>query len=411
MLFTERIEKLLASNHLQEVIDEFFKFLNEVPQSNTEAKNDGRQLRGQIIVLSGRFTELNTKINTNTMDSGAANQEKSALINSFIQILNQMPSTYPDLNNYMEEKNEEDEWKDTQKENTIEGYQDYFNKYPNGKYKADTIKLITELEEVKNKQDNEIKRLALLEKERRENDKTLNETKKVSATPLSDQSYQTADARDTAPARARSKKGLIIGLGAAAVVAIIIFFVVGRGSSKEGQQQATVSPIVDSNHSNILVDSNSSNILETNKYYYFENRANKKILAVSLSSDKVDEPLVGTPKGNELTDYEKFNLEPTTGGRYFICTKKNNFVVEDVSDKYSQDTKNSDYYQAYTFALNKDGYFTIESENKKKFMGLGPKPKEGEENDQMIKNTKDSTSYEAQWKLIPTGEKVISKSN
>ena len=32
MIFTDRIEKLLAANHIKEVIEEFLKFLSEVPQ-------------------------------------------------------------------------------------------------------------------------------------------------------------------------------------------------------------------------------------------------------------------------------------------------------------------------------------------------------------------------------------------
>ena len=250
MIFTEKIEKLLASNYLKEVIDEFLKFLNEVPHSYKEAKSDAGQLRGQIIVLSGRFTDLNTKINTNTMDSGAANQEKSALINSFIQILNQLPSNFPDLNQYLEEKNEEDEWKEAQKKNTIEEYQDYFNKYPNGKYKADTIKLITELEEVKNKQELEMKRLALLEKERRENDRAAAEPAKAQAASTSNQAHQTAATGSASGARAyaapqpaKSRTGLYIALGALLGIIFIIIIAVSVTGSEETTK--TVDPPTD----------------------------------------------------------------------------------------------------------------------------------------------------------------------
>ncbi|MEO6720096.1 MAG: hypothetical protein ABIN67_07005 [Ferruginibacter sp.] len=219
MIFTEKIEKLLASNHIKEVIDEFLRFLNEVPQSRTDAKSDAGELRGQIIVLSGRFTDLNSKINTNTVSPDGANQERATIIKSFIQILNQLPSSYSELNTYLEEKNEEDEWKDAQGKNTIEAYQVYFNKYPNGKYKADTIKLIGELEEVKLKQDSEIKRLALLEKERRENDKVAEEfAKQQMASSAIHPSVNVVNSSTPA----KSKKGLFIGLGVAALVIIVI---------------------------------------------------------------------------------------------------------------------------------------------------------------------------------------------
>ena len=231
MIFTERIEKLLGANHIKEVIDEFLKFLNDVPQSSKDARADANQLRGQIIVLSGRFTELNSKVNTNTIDQGAANQEKSMLINSFIQILNQLPSSYPDLNKYLDEKNEDDEWKAAQEENKIEAYQVYFSKYPNGKYKAATIKLIAELEDVKLKQDQEIKRLALLEKERRENDKAAAEAQRSQQTTTGTQTGYSSIAQVNRPPAARSNKALYIIIGA--VVGIILIVVIANMSSKD----------------------------------------------------------------------------------------------------------------------------------------------------------------------------------
>ena len=232
MIFTDRIEKLLAANHITEVIEEFLKFLSEVPQSDRDARNDANQLRGQIIILSGQFTDLNSKINSGTIDPSLANRERSSITNSFVQILNQLPSGYPDLNNYVAERNEDDEWNEAQRKNTIEEYQDYFNKYPNGKYKAATISLIAELEEVKQKQDLEIKRLAALEKERRENDKAVDaETQKTTNTEnRTRQSYGTTT-NVIAPAKPKSRVGLYIVVGALIGIIFIILLAVGYSSS------------------------------------------------------------------------------------------------------------------------------------------------------------------------------------
>jgi Effector-associated domain 11 len=247
MIFTERIEKLLAANHIKEVIEEFLRFINEVPQSERDAKNDANQLRGQVIILSSRFTDLNTRINTNTIDQASANHEKAVLINSFVQILNQLPSSHPDLNNYIAEKNEEDEWQEAQRKNTIEEYRDYFSKYPNGKYKAATIKLIAELEDVKQKQDAEIKRLAALEKERRENDKVTNtEPQKTSHTePKARQAYSTTGNAAVA-ARPKSKAGLYVALGVLIGIVFIIVLAVSMSSSEKAgpQPQPQPAPLV-----------------------------------------------------------------------------------------------------------------------------------------------------------------------
>ena len=244
MTFTERIEKLLGANNIKAVIDEFLKFLNEVPQSNRDARSDANQLRGQVIVLSGRFTDLNTKINTNIIDFDDANQEKSMLINSFIQILNQLPSSYPDLNNYMEEKNEDDAWKDAQDKNIIEAYQVYFTKYPNGKYKAATIKLIAELEEVKLKQDMEIKRLAMLEKERRENDKVAAEPEKVQRAPIPQTQYRSA-APVSSSQPPKSRKGLYIALGAVLGIVFLIIVAVSTNNDSPTYTDPDPAPAVD----------------------------------------------------------------------------------------------------------------------------------------------------------------------
>jgi Effector-associated domain 11 len=240
MIFTERIEKLLASNHIKEVIDEFLRFLGEVPQSERDARHDANQLRGQVIILSGQFTDLNSKINSGTIDPSLANREKSSITNSFVQILNQLPSSYPDLNNYMEGKNEDEEWNEAQRKNTIEEYQDYFSKYPNGKYKAATIKLIGELEEVKQKQDAEIKRLAALEKERRSNDKaTENESQRSNTEPKPRQAYSST-ANVNVPVRPKSRTGLYIALGA--LLGIIFIIIIAVAVSGDDVYQPPVDP-------------------------------------------------------------------------------------------------------------------------------------------------------------------------
>ena len=244
MIFTDRIEKLLAANHIKEVIEEFLKFLSEVPQSDRDARNDANQLRGQIIILSGQFTDLNSKLNSGTIDPSLANREKSSITNSFVQILNQLPSGYPDLNNYVSEKNEDDEWKEAQRKNTIEEYQDYFSKYPNGKYKAATISLIAELEEVKQRQDAEIKRLAALEKERRVNDKANDaETQKTTNTESSTRQSYGSTTNVIAPAKPKSRAGLYIVVGALIGIIFIILLAVGYSSPDPDPKPNPINPI------------------------------------------------------------------------------------------------------------------------------------------------------------------------
>ena len=397
MIFTEKIEKLLGANHLKEVIEEFLKFLSEVPQSNKDARNDANQLRGQIIVLSGRFTELSSKINTNTVNDDTANHEKAALINSFVQILNQMPSNYPDLNNYLEEKNEDDEWNDAQKKNTIEAYQIYFNKYPNGKYKEDTIKLISYLEEVRQKQDNEIKRLALLEKERRENDKHTAESQKVQ--PVAHQSSNEKAPTVTSATPAGSKKGLFIGIGVA-VVALIIFLVMKKSPSAESAA---------TNNDNVAADSTTAEAynIDGNSYYLIQNRANSSIMSVMNGSVQSNSFIVVTKEEDSLHDYQKFSINginPYTilqkqSGMAGYIDEDNYFAQETISEPVTPS-------QLWRIMKFKDGYFQIEDNVQVgHVLGLDPASAESEKGQKIISIKNDST-LQTQWKLIPTGEKV-----
>lgn len=411
MTFTEKIEKLLAANHIQEVIDEFFKFLSEVPQSKKDARSDANQLRGQIIVLSGRFTELSSKINTNTVNADAANQEKAALINSFIHIMNQLPSNYPDLNNYVEEKNEDDEWNDAQKKNSIEAYQAYFYKYPNGKYKADTIKLIAELEEVKQKQDNEIKRLALLEKERRENDKLVGEPKKVQAVGAGQPIHQSSGTENsTSPAK--SKKGLLIVLGVVIIAAVVIFLMTGK---KEISAEANKEN-VDTLSSKSVKPPADPYTIDSRIYYFIENRDSGKILAVLNSSQADDAELIVTDTADKMNKkFEKFYMVPSTGsGKYIIYAAHSGKVLEyrTISSINLQVLRQfalseDPHLQIFLFKPSSDGYFIISaiSDEGGKVLGLDPDTRDDPEGQNII-GKDDDRSPQTQWKLVPTGEEI-----
>jgi len=323
MPFVERIEKLLINNQMKDVIEEFLEFLSGVPQSNRDARNDANQLRGQIIVLSGRFTDLTNKINTNTLSADTASQERNSLTNSFVQILNQLSSNYPDLNKYVEEKDEDEDWFDAQKKNNIETYHAYFNKYPNGKYKADTIKLISELEEVKQKQESEMKRLAMLEKERRENDKLAAEQKQaVSPSPVKPANKPSATESAVAAAT-KSKKGLFIGLGVVAL-GLIAFFIFRGGKSDSANQEAT--------SGNIPAEELYDTTINTAVYYYIQNRDNKKIAGVMDGKTDDFVPLVlYDSAGKSAKDYVKFKLEPASTDPnnkwFFIIPKHSNKTI------------------------------------------------------------------------------------
>ncbi len=186
MTFAEKIQKHLENNQLKQVIDEFRTLISECPSSEKDAYNDANQLRSQLVVLAGRFNSINDKINLGTASPESANIEKTSIINSFVQILNQLPDTYPDLNNFINDMDEEEAWKEAQNLNTIDGYSRYFKKYPNGKYVAETHRLMKDLNVIKRTQEEEMKRVAQEEKERRDREAKLREKSKPADAPKAD---------------------------------------------------------------------------------------------------------------------------------------------------------------------------------------------------------------------------------
>lgn len=423
MPFVERIEKLLINNQIKEVIDEFLKFLSEVPQSNKDARNDANQLRGQVIVLSGRFTDLSNKINTQTLGADAASQERNALTNSFVQILNQLSSNYPDLNKYVEEKDEDEDWFDAQKKNNIETYHAYFNKYPNGKYKADTIKLISELEEVKQKQESEMKRLAMLEKERRENDKLAAEQKQATSSSPVKPVIKPSAAEGSIAAATKSKKGLLIGVGVL-VLAVIAFFIFRGGKADSANQGAT--------SENIPVEELYDTMINPAVYYYIQNRDNKKIAGVI--DGRVDDfiPLVlYDSAGKSAKDYVKFKLEPASTDPnnkwFFIIPKHSNktITLSDINNAIqgNEVTKSfvSNFWgkSTFYFDLKPSKYFNISisggtGDNTKWAYWMYDKQNMANTEGAPIflkgfgegENMDWGESDFGQWRLIPTGEPV-----
>lgn len=101
MNFIEKIEKYLVNNQLNLVIDDFLKLLSDIP-FNSYAKSEANELRTQIIILAGRFNNLNEKVKLGIINSDSSTIERTSIINSFANILNQLPLTYDKLNSYIQ---------------------------------------------------------------------------------------------------------------------------------------------------------------------------------------------------------------------------------------------------------------------------------------------------------------------
>lgn len=238
MSFVDKIENHLAKNQITYVIDAFSELKRSCPLSETNAMSDIRQLNSQVIVLSSKFNNLNERVNMGTTDSRTENMEKSSIIRAFTDILNQLPNTYPDLYKYIQARDEEYEWKDTQAANTVTAYEQYFNKYsPNGKYIESTKKLISELREIERKREDEKKNLAQEARSRREQDTRRHDESKPPETFK--EKIQVPES--VKPVNKGSNKTLIY-MGAGAVLLILLIFILKPKNNS--RNDLATSPVV-----------------------------------------------------------------------------------------------------------------------------------------------------------------------
>ena len=228
MTLFARIDKLLGNNQVKAAIDEFQEFIANCPGGNDDLQGDVDKVSTSLIILSSKFADLSEKQTSNTIAPEVADREKASLINSLVQLKNQIRFNHPDLYKHMLEKDEENAWQEALHSNTIDEYQDYFSKYPNGKYREDSIKFIKQLREKRESQDNEIRRIAEQEKVRRESIETSQER------PASS---EYSNPPGPAAASNKSKKTMFIVSGIVVIAAVAILLMVNSNSSSSKAEE------------------------------------------------------------------------------------------------------------------------------------------------------------------------------
>lgn len=166
--YTLELKKLLANNEVKEVMNSLIETLDEAARSTKELKEEIEPLQGKIIILSSRFSKAVSEREQDFIDAGDFNTQMARINKTLVDILNSLDDEYPILEKYFNEQTEEKAWAIASASNDIEGYQDYFQKYPNGKYKEETQRLIRELQAIEGKKKEEFRKKAEAEKRRRQ---------------------------------------------------------------------------------------------------------------------------------------------------------------------------------------------------------------------------------------------------
>ena len=167
--FLFQLQELIARNKIQQVIKTLLETFQKCESKNPASKDEMRDLRNQVVLLSARYNDTTDKINIGTISPLLADTAKNQLLSAFLNITGKLPD-YPEFSNYINGLEEEEAWDAAVKANNIETYRIFFTQHPNGKYKEETQRVISELETIQKEKETEIKQKAEAEKARRVNE-------------------------------------------------------------------------------------------------------------------------------------------------------------------------------------------------------------------------------------------------
>ncbi|MEM6766315.1 MAG: SPOR domain-containing protein [Bacteroidota bacterium] len=165
--FTNKLNKYLAGGKLEKAIEDLIDMLSMASRDDADIKKEVAELRSQVILQSARYTELEEQVRAGIISQTDFELSNTKIYASFIDLVGEITQAYPLFDQFVNNQEEERAWEQASRLNTIAAYQDYFQKYPNGKYQVETKRIIGELTAIQQKHQEEIKRRATEEKVRR----------------------------------------------------------------------------------------------------------------------------------------------------------------------------------------------------------------------------------------------------
>jgi len=164
--YIQNLEHLISINRLEQAIEILLKSLSDYTPTDAQARTNAKELRNYIVGLSQRLHSANDQSKRGISEEEEVQRERRTVSNNLLNTIYDI-DVYPDFKRYINEQEEEKAWREVSRKNTIAAYQEYFDRFPNGKYRAETHRIITELQEVEQKRSAEMKRIAEQEKRRR----------------------------------------------------------------------------------------------------------------------------------------------------------------------------------------------------------------------------------------------------
>lgn len=219
------------------------------------------------------------------------------------------------------------------------------------------------------------------------------------------ESIKKADVTKPAPIshenKSGSKKGILITAGV-----IILAFAIWGISKMGGNKDDDASNALTSAAGSDTTPADAYVITDT-IYYFIENRYNNLSMAIADGSVEDMTYIVVIKKVEGQNDFMKFNLtgiDPYT--MIFKHSGKCLTVYDDNFLKQASIEETAATYQRFRFNKFKDGYFQIEDLTQTgNVLGLD-RASEGFGDGQKVISMKNDSSFQTQWKLIPTGERI-----
>lgn len=165
--FTNELRNLVASNRLDEMIRRLMESLAECESVVGKGNLAVKEIRNKVIQYSARLNNIKSREAKQIISHDEAEISLGRILNSLLELIDDFPK-YPVYLNYLENAEEDEAWNEAKRRNEIGAYQHFFEKYPDGKYKNETRKVIAELKEIDRKSHADIQQKAQEEKDRRE---------------------------------------------------------------------------------------------------------------------------------------------------------------------------------------------------------------------------------------------------
>jgi Leucine-rich repeat (LRR) protein len=156
----QELLQLIAAGQAEDATSKLITWLTDCRRRHPEGEHEIENLQGQVVVLSGNLATAQRDYLANLINRDNHNLAVARVSQGLLRVINNIDD-YTVFSAYLEEVEEEVAWEKALEANSMEVYEDYFRRYPKGKYVLETERLMNNLRE-------DLKRRALEEKKRRD---------------------------------------------------------------------------------------------------------------------------------------------------------------------------------------------------------------------------------------------------